>query len=153
MLKVVEQQTPPLDFETRVRVRYAETDQMGVVYHANYYVWMEIGRVEYVRSCGLEYKDLERDGLFLAVVETQCRYLSPARYDDEVAIRTRMTSATARTVEFAYDLRSGLTDRLLASGSTRHMWLNHDWRPTALPDLYRSALGITKRNVVATLAV
>ena len=153
MLKVVDQHSQPPEYETRVRVRYAETDQMGVVYHANYYVWMEIGRVEYVRSRGLNYKHLEQDGLYLAVIETQCRYLAPARYDDEVSIATRITSSTARTVEFAYDLRSTATDQLLASGATRHMWLNREWRPTALPEAYRTALGVATRNGVDKLKV
>src|ERR1700743_3416622 len=93
--------------ETRFRVRYAETDQMGVVYYANYYVWMEIGRVEYVRSRGVSYKDLEeKEGLFLAVIESQCRYLAPARYDQEIVIETSVASANSRVIEFAYEIRS-----------------------------------------------
>jgi acyl-CoA thioester hydrolase len=120
-------------------VRYAETDQMGVVYYANYYVWMEIGRVEFVRSRGINYKDLEeQEGLFLAVIESQCRYLFPARYDQEITVQTSVASANARVIEFAYDIRS--VDRLLAQGSTRHMWLNREWRPTNLPEQYLAKL-------------
>ncbi len=107
-----------------MRVRYAETDQMGVVYHANYLVWMEIGRVELVRSRGFNYKDLEHTGLFLSVVEAQCRYLYPARYDQEIIIQTEIIRSNSRMVEFAYEIHSLNPARLLATGSTRHMWLS-----------------------------
>ena len=120
----------------RVRVRYAETDQMGVAYHANYLVWMEIGRVELVRSRGCDYKDLERLGLYLSVVGVQCRYLLPAKYDEEIVIQTEILSGNPRVMEFGYEIRSADPDRLLAAASTRHVWLNHDWRPTRLPEPY-----------------
>ena len=127
--------------ETRLRVRYAETDQMGVVYHANYLVWMEIGRVEYVRSCGFNYKDLETlEGILLSVVDVQCRYLYPARYDDEIVVRTDMVRSNPRMVEFGYEIRHAEPDRLLASGSTRHVWLNRNMRPSRLPDKYHEFL-------------
>lgn len=127
--------------ETRLRVRYAETDQMGVVYHANYLVWMEIGRVEYVRSCGFNYKDLEKsEGVLLSVVNVQCRYLYPARYDDEVVVCTEMIRSSPRMVEFGYEIRHAGSDRLLASGSTRHIWLNRNMRPSRLPEKYHEFL-------------
>jgi acyl-CoA thioester hydrolase len=123
--------------ETRCRVRYAETDQMGVVYYANYYVWMEIGRVELVRSLGIDYQNMERtDGLLLSVVESQCRYLAPARYDQEIVIGTEIASANARLVEFRYEISAETTRQVLARGATRHMWLNRDFKPTKLPDRY-----------------
>ena len=119
---------------TSLRVRYAETDQMGVVYYANYYIWMEVGRVELVRSLGMNYKDLETShGLYLSVIESSCRYLAPARYDQEIAVETRVAKANERLVEFAYRILSLDPDRLLAEGSTRHMWLNREWRPARLP--------------------
>jgi acyl-CoA thioester hydrolase len=122
---------------TRLRVRYAETDQMGVVYYANYYIWMEVGRVELVRSLGLNYKDLESShGLFLSVIESTCRYLAPARYDQEIAVETKIAKANERIVEFAYRILSLNPDRLLAEGSTRHLWLNREWRPARLPAEY-----------------
>lgn len=127
--------------QTRVRVRYAETDQMGVVYYANYLVWMEIGRVELVRSRGFDYKQLEQtEGLFLSVLDATCRYVYPARYDQEVVIYTEVAKANTRTIEFAYEMRSAEPDRLLAEGSTRHIWLNREWRPTRLPDRYHGVL-------------
>ncbi len=131
--------------QTRLRVRYAETDQMGVVYYANYLVWMEVGRVELVRSLGFRYKDLEQaEGLYLSVIEADCRYLYPARYDQEIAVETNIVKATSRTVEFGYRISSVEPERLLAEGTTRHIWLNREWRPASLPEKYRAALGIQK---------
>jgi acyl-CoA thioester hydrolase len=129
--------------ETRLRVRYAETDQMGVVYHANYLVWMEIGRVELVRSRGVDYKDLEgTEGIFLAVIDVKCRYLFPARYDQEIVVYTEIAHATARTVEFAYHIHSAEDGKLLAQGGTRHMWVNRQMRPARLPEKYWSLLQV-----------
>jgi acyl-CoA thioester hydrolase len=124
-----------------MRVRYAETDQMGVVYYANYLIWMEVGRVELVRSLGLEYKKLEhREGLYLSVIEANCRYVYPARYDQEIAVDTSISKATNRVVEFRYRISSIEPERLLAEGSTRHIWLNREFRPARLPLDYQSKL-------------
>src|SRR6476659_7778037 len=93
--------------EIRLRVRYAETDQMGVVYHANYLVWMEMGRVELCRTMGVRYRDLEeQEGVLLTVVEASCRYHDPARYDDEVTVETSVKRATSRLIEFEYRMTS-----------------------------------------------
>ena len=126
--------------ESKVRVRYAETDQMGVVYHANYLVWMEIGRVEYVRSLGFDYKDLEAEGFYLSVVGVNCRYLYPARYDQEIAIATRLINTNPRVVEFGYEIRVLGAERLLAEASSKHMWLSREWKPTRLPAQYQDVL-------------
>ena len=129
--------------EATVRVRYAETDQMGIVYHANYLVWMEIGRVELVRSRGFNYKDLEQDeGILLAVTEVECRYLYPARYDQEIAIRTEILDANPRKVEFGYELSIEESGRRAATGKTRHLWLNREMRPARLPERYAALLQI-----------
>ena len=129
--------------QTRLRVRYAETDQMGVVYHSNYLVWMEIGRVELVRSRGINYKDLEQtEGLFLAVVDVHCRYFSPARYDQEITVYTGIVNANARKVEFAYDIHHAGDGKLLAQGGTRHVWVNREMRPARLPEKYWSCLQV-----------
>lgn len=123
---------------TSFRVRYAETDQMGIVYYANYLVWMEIGRVELVRFRGFNYKDLEeKAGILLAVAEANCRYLFPARYDQEIIVTTGMVKSTPRMVEFSYEIRSAEPDRLLATGSTKHVWLSRDLRPVKLPEEFR----------------
>lgn len=114
---------------------------MGVVYYANYYVWMELGRVEFVRARGVVYKQLEtEEGLLLAVIESQCRYIAPARYDDEIAVFTWIESQNTRVVEFGYEMRHAETGKVLAEGTTRHMWLNREWRPANLPEKYRRAL-------------
>jgi acyl-CoA thioester hydrolase len=110
---------------------------MGVVHHANYLVWMEIGRVELVRSRGCNYKELEQtEGLYLSVVGADCRYLYPAKYDQEIVVDTEVLRANPRLVEFGYEIRSADPDRLLAQASTRHIWLNREWRPTRLPERY-----------------
>lgn len=110
---------------------------MGVVHHANYLVWLEIGRVELVRHRGSNYKELEAQGLFLAVVGAHCRYIYPARYDQEIIVQTHIRAANSRVVEFAYQIRSVEPDKLLAEASTKHVWLNRDWRPTRLPEQYQ----------------
>jgi len=132
---------PPV--ETSLRVRYAETDQMGIVYHANYLVWMEIGRVEYCRAAGIVYRDMERDdGILLTVVEANCRYVSPAFYDQEVKIRTWVAEAHARMLRFGYEMVEAATGRRLATGETKHIFCNRERKPIKLPEKYRSAFGI-----------
>jgi acyl-CoA thioester hydrolase len=116
---------------------------MGVVYYANYLIWMEVGRVELVRSLGLNYKQLERtEGLYLSVIEAHCRYIYPARFDQEIAIETRIREANSRMVEFGYRVLSLNPDRVLARGTTRHIWLNREFRPTRLPAQYQAKLPI-----------
>ena len=129
--------------ETRLRVRYAETDQMGVVYYANYLVWMEVGRVELCKACGFNYRDMEReDGIFLAVAEANCRYRSPARFDDEVIIRTWIEDANTRIVIFHYEMRLAAGDRVLATGSTRHVFVSREMQRVRLPEKYHPLFGI-----------
>ena len=130
------------EHQVRVRVRYAETDRMGVVYYSNYLVWMELGRVEYCRAVGLSYRDMEdRDGVLLTVAEAHCRYLAPAVYDDEVIITTRIEECGSRLVRFAYQMRRASDERLLARGYTKHVFCGRDMRPCKLPEKYRSMLG------------
>jgi acyl-CoA thioester hydrolase len=129
--------------QTRVRVRYAETDQMGVVYYANYLVWMEVARVEFCKALGFRYRDMElEDGVLLAVIEAQCRYLHPARFDEEVIVETRIAEASSRLVEFAYEMRLADNGRKLATGSTRHIFCNREMKRARLPEKYRAAFGI-----------
>ena len=130
--------------ETRLRVRYAETDQMGVVYYSNYLVWMEVGRVDLCRACGFEYSEMERqDGVLLAVAEANCRYLAPARFDDEVIVRTSIESANRRMVTFAYEMRLAANDDRLARGYTKHLFLDREFRQTKLPEKYWAMFGIS----------
>jgi len=133
-----------LSHETIFRVRYAETDQMGVVYYANYLVWMELGRAEYCRAAGIRYRDMEvDDGVLLAVVEAHCRYLRPARYDEEIAVKTWVAKANRRMVEFQYQIRDAQSGRALAEGGTKHMFLGAGMRPVKLPEKYLPLFGIT----------
>lgn len=130
--------------ETCFRVRYAETDQMGIVYHANYLIWMELGRVEFCRAAGVRYKDMEtEDGVRLAVVESHCRYLHPARYDEEIIVRTHVERANRRMIEFQYEIRNGSEAIKLASGATKHMFLGADLKPMKLPEKYFACFGIS----------
>jgi acyl-CoA thioester hydrolase len=123
--------------ETRLRVRYAETDQMGIVYYANYLVWMEVARVEYCKARGFNYRDMEReDGAFLVVAEAQCRYLAPACFDDEIVIRTSLLESRARMIRFGYEMRHAACGKLLATGSTNHVVCGADRRPRRLPEKY-----------------
>jgi acyl-CoA thioester hydrolase len=126
---------------TSIRVRYAETDQMGVVYYANYLVWMEVARVEYCRAIGFHYKDMElEDGVLLAVAETHCRYIRPARFDEEISIATTVPDVNRRFVTFEYGMTCA--GRPVATGWTRHVFLNRQLRPTRLPHKYAGLFGI-----------
>ncbi|HLI04257.1 MAG TPA: thioesterase family protein [Terracidiphilus sp.] len=130
---------------TQVRVRYAETDQMGIVYYANYLVWFELGRVELLRSLGLAYSRLERDhGCILPVIEAHCRYRSPARYDDEILIETRPALIRGSVLKFAYRIlrkaHGGGEDALLAEGETVHVVCDDQLRRKPLPERYAAAL-------------
>jgi acyl-CoA thioester hydrolase len=127
--------------ESRLRVRYVETDQMGVVYYANYLVWMEVGRVELCKACGFNYRDMElQDGIYLAVAESHCQYRSPARFDDEVVVRTSIEKANTRMVTFTYEMSVG--ERRLATGYTKHVFVSREMRPTHLPQKYHELFGI-----------
>ena len=118
--------------ETRLRVRYAETDQMGMVYYANYLVWMEVGRSDFCRQSGFSYRDLEREEhAYFTVAEATCRYLAPARYEDEIVVETTLTRARSRVVEFSYRIKCGVT--LLAEGRTVHVVIGADGRPRSMP--------------------
>jgi len=129
---------------TRLRVRYAETDQMGIVYYANYLVWMEVARVEYCKALGFSYEQMEReDGVLLAVAEARCRYLYPARFDQEVIIETSLADAHPRMVRFGYEIRLAEDGRKLATGETSHVFCGRDMKPVRLPEKYRANFGIT----------
>ena len=137
--------------QTKLRVRYAETDQMGVVYYANYFVWCEIGRVEFFRQLGYDYKQMElADDCHLPVVEASCRYRSPARYDDEVVIETRVTALRAHVIKFGYRLLrvSGEVPQLLADAETVHVSVDRSMRKKAMPEKYLTAIRATMGQTV-----
>jgi acyl-CoA thioester hydrolase len=137
---------PPMISETRLRVRYAETDQMGVVYHSNYFIWFEVGRVELLRQLGFSYREMEReDGCFIAVADARCRFKAPAHYDDEVLVRTHLKKVRDSVVHFGYELLRVTDGVLLAEGETTHVVTNSAMKSTPLPDKYltvfRAAVG------------
>jgi len=127
----------PADGEARVRVRYAETDQMGVVYHSNYLVWFEIGRVELIRSMGLDYKRMEaEEGCGIAVVDVHVRYRAPARYDDELLVRTTLLAARGAVIRFGYKIVRVEDGVLLCEGETVHVVVDKEMKKRSLPPKY-----------------
>jgi acyl-CoA thioester hydrolase len=126
--------------ETRLRVRYAETDQMGVVYHSNYLIWFEVGRVELMRQLGFSYRDMEReDGRFIAVAEAKCRYRAPVYYDQEVVVRTWLKKVRESVVVFSYELLQADSGTLLAEGETTHIVTDLNMKVAPLPEKYLKA--------------
>ena len=126
--------------ETRLRVRYVETDQMGVVYHSNYFIWLEVGRVEFLRQLGFTYRDMERDdGCYIAVVDARCRYKAPARYDDQILVRTFVRNMRASLIHFGYEVLREPEMTLLAEGETTHIVTNAQLQRRELPAKYQEA--------------
>lgn len=130
----------PKAHEVRVRVRYAETDKMGVVYHANFFIWMEIGRVELMRSLGFEYKQMEVEAdCHMPVVDARCRYKSPAYYDEELIIRTELRNIRGSLIHFGYAIVRQHDGTVLAEGETTHLIVNSRMEKRTLPEPYRAA--------------
>lgn len=125
---------------TTIRVRYAETDQMGIAWHGEYLAWFEVGRTDLLRGCGCTYRDLEAQGLRLPVIEVQARFLRPALYDDVLEIRTRLTDLRKVRVTFAYEVFREGTEGPLATGSTSHAALDREGRPCRIPEDLRRRL-------------
>jgi acyl-CoA thioester hydrolase len=122
-----------------LRVRYEETDQMGVVYYANYLVWFEIVRTEFFREKGIEYRKLEdEEKLYIPVVEAYCRYRSPLRYDDLISVTAKLTELTRTRMTFEYEVKCG--ERTAATGKTKHALINSDGKPVSIPEHIRKAI-------------
>ena len=125
-------------YDATVRVRYAETDQMGVVYHANYLVWLEVGRVELLRALGVEYQRMEmEDDCHIVVADAKCRYHASAKYDEVLRIRTRIVESWTRMIKFSYEVIRDADSKLLATGKTTHVICGSNGRPKSLPEKYR----------------
>ncbi len=126
--------------EANIKVRYQETDQMGVVYHANYFIWFEVGRTEMIRSIGITYKDMENKGLLLPVVDVSCKYIQSAKYDDEILIKTKISEYNGFRMNFNYKVIRIKDNELLATGETKHVWVNQEYKPVRLnkitPDVH-----------------
>lgn len=140
--------------EARLRVRYAETDQMGVVYHANYLVWFEVGRVEMLRSLGIPYQRLEQEfGCMIAVVGAELRYRAPARYDDEIAVRTRLIAMRGSVMKIGYEVVRVSDGKLLCDGGTTHVVVNPDMVKRSLPEPYERVFRALLQNDSAAAEV
>jgi acyl-CoA thioester hydrolase len=127
--------------ETKINVRYAETDQMGIVHHSNYYVWFELARTEYCKAKGFSYRDMEReDGALMVVAESYCRYKLPAFYDDELIIRTKIEDVRSRTLRFLYEVFRPSDNKLLAEGETMHVVTDVNKRVRSMPEKYKALL-------------
>jgi acyl-CoA thioester hydrolase len=130
-------QRPPAVAEARLRVRYAETDQMGVVYHSNFVIWFEVGRVELLRSLGVTYQQMEiADDCHLPVVDLRCRYKAPARYDEEILVRTVFKNIRDSLIHFGYEVVRAADSTLLAEGETTHIVTDREMRKRPLPEKY-----------------
>ena len=137
--------------EARVRVRYAETDQMGVVYHANYLVWFEVGRVEFIRQLGMSYKSMEQDeGALIAVVEATARYKAPARYDDELIVRTTLAGVRGPIVRFRYAVVRAADELVLCEGETVHIVVDRDMKRREMPPVYVEKFGAVVHRMLKT---
>jgi len=124
--------------EVRLRVRYQETDQMGLVYHSNFAIWFEVGRVEWLRQLGLTYRDMERShDCYIPVVDLRCRYKAPARYDDEILVRTRLKNIRESLLRFAYQVLRARDLALLAEGETTHIVVNRHLQRVPLSQEYQ----------------
>jgi acyl-CoA thioester hydrolase len=138
--------------ETAVNVRYAETDQMGIVYYANYLVWFEVGRVAWCKAKGFHYAEMEsRDGRFLMVAEANCRYKAPAHFEEDIVVRTALAKATDRVIRYQYEICRKGTGQLLATGETAHVVTDVDFRPSRLPDRYRECFSLPPRRSAAAM--
>ncbi|HJT70522.1 MAG TPA: thioesterase family protein [Terriglobales bacterium] len=136
--------------EIRLRVRYAETDQMGVVYHANHFIWFEVGRVEFLRQLGFSYRDMEEnDGCCIAVVDARCRYKAPARYDDEIIVRTHLKNIRESLIHFGYELLRATDGVLLAEGETTHVVTDAEMKKRAIPEKYMQAFREAMRRATS----
>ena len=126
--------------ETQLRVRYAETDQMGVVYHSNYVIWFEVGRVELMRQLGFRYRDMEQhDNCHIPVADLHVRYKEPAYYDDEIVVRTRLAGAHRSLLRFRYEVLRAADRKLLAEGETTHLVVDGELKRRSLPEKYMAA--------------
>ncbi|MCT4564565.1 MAG: acyl-CoA thioesterase [Maledivibacter sp.] len=128
-----------------IRVRYGETDQMGIVYHGNYYTWFEVGRSEFFSSLGYTYRRLEEEGIILPVTESSCRYIKPAKYYDEIIIRTKIDTLKGIRITFSYEVIRKEDDVLLASGKTIHGFVNKDLKPVKIKKVNKEVWDILEQ--------
>lgn len=136
--------------KTRITVRYAETDQMGVVHHSVYPVWFEAARTDFFVQSGYSYSDVENEGFYLPLVELNCRYIYPAKYGDDVIVKTKISAATIVKLRFEYEVTDPVSERVLVKGSTVHAWTDKSMRPVSIkkraPDIYNAVLSLVSHK-------
>ena len=130
-------------FEYETRVRYAETDRMGISYYANYFVWFEAARTEYFRALGFVYSEFEKQGVFLPVAEAQCRYIGPSSYDDLLTIRTVVSQIRQSSIRFEYQVLKNKDTKPIATGYTIHVFSNRNLKPIRIPEILKSKVELT----------
>lgn len=134
--------------ETTVKVRYAETDKMGIVHNANYLVWFEVGRGAWCMTKGFQYGEMEsKGGRFLVVAEAKCRFIAPARFENDIVIRTALGKANDRVIRFQYEICAKSTGQILATGETAHVVTDPNLKPARLPDHYRKYFSLPPKRV------
>lgn len=130
--------------ETVIRTRYAETDQMGIIYHANYFVWFEIGRTEFFRQLNMDYRELEEEDILLPVIDVRCKYIQSAKYDDEIIIKTKLTNLKGIRLIFSYEIIRMNDNVLLAEGYTKHAFVTKELKPVnfkkKLPNVWEALI-------------
>ena len=136
-------------FDYQTRVRYAETDRMGISYYANYFVWFEAARTEYFRALGLVYSEFEKQGIFLPVAEAHCRYLGPSSYDDVLTIRTAVSQIRQSSIRFDYQVFKNGHPKVIASGYTVHVFVDRNSKPIRIPEQLKSKVELTTFEAVS----
>ncbi len=129
-----------METETTSTVRYAETDQMGIVHHSNYAIWYEAGRTDFLKSAGVSNSNIESQGVLLPLYEMNCKFIAPAKYEDEIVIKTRLKALSRTRINFSYRVCNAMNDKLLAVGETMHAWTDKVLKPVnaekTIPDIY-----------------
>ncbi|WP_425448394.1 acyl-CoA thioesterase [Dethiothermospora halolimnae] len=133
--------------DTIIRARYAETDQMGIIYHANYFTWFEIGRTEFFRNLGMDYKDLEYRNVLLPVIDVGCKYITSAKYDDEIIIRTKLSKLKGVKLKYEYEIIRKEDNKLLAEGYTLHAFVDKDLKPVNFRKKYKDVWDLLSKNL------
>lgn len=135
------------EHETKIKVRYVETDQMGIVHHSNYFAWFEVGRTEFMSRQGMRYRDMESTGVLLPLIECGCEFKSGARYEDELIIKTSINSLSPVRVEFKYEVIREHDHKILSTGFTRHAFVNKGFRPINLQKKYPEVWDVISKGV------
>jgi acyl-CoA thioester hydrolase len=132
-------------YDNEIRIRYAETDQMGVSYYANHFIWFEESRTEYFRALGILYTDLEAKGYFLPVLEAHCKYHSPTSYDDLIVVRTWISAVKKTSIRFSYEILNKKNGALVAEGYTVHVFANRSFKPVRIPEVIANTVEVIEK--------